>query len=80
MEIRLCVKARIVAFYKLFGNQECALKPSLDSRPIEEQSKEMKTPSCAKNKKGLDFSKPFIYCWRPQGDSNPCYRRERAMS
>jgi hypothetical protein len=21
-----------------------------------------------------------VDCWRPQGDSNPCYRRERAMS
>src|SRR5206468_11205800 len=22
----------------------------------------------------------ICYDWRPQGDSNPCYRRERAMS
>jgi hypothetical protein len=22
----------------------------------------------------------FVYNWRPQGDSNPCFRRERAMS
>ena len=22
----------------------------------------------------------IIVIWRPQGDSNPCYRRERAMS
>ena len=23
---------------------------------------------------------PFLWIWRPQGDSNPCYRRERAVS
>jgi hypothetical protein len=28
---------------------------------------------------GLPAHKSLIY-WRPQGDSNPCYRRERAMS
>ena len=22
----------------------------------------------------------FCFVWRPQGDSNPCYRRERAVS
>jgi hypothetical protein len=22
----------------------------------------------------------FMHKWRPQGDSNPCYRRERAVS
>ena len=32
------------------------------------------------NRKGPETaSGPFLF-WRPQGDSNPCYRRERAMS
>jgi len=30
----------------------------------------------AKTKKGLHFIAVPYYCWRPQGDLNPCYRRE----
>ena len=26
------------------------------------------------------MSKAFIFKWRPQGDSNPCRRRERPVS
>src|ERR1700683_677200 len=29
---------------------------------------------------GLPHSDNELIYWRPQGDSNPCYRRERAMS
>src|SRR4051794_36025245 len=28
----------------------------------------------------VDIERALICCWRPQGDSNPRYRRERAMS
>lgn len=33
------------------------------------------------NKKGSENSLPFFYnIWHSQGDLNPCYRREKAMS
>ena len=33
-----------------------------------------------KHKKGGLKASLFMLKWRPQGDSNPCYRRERAVS
>lgn len=30
--------------------------------------------------KGLLYTNRKDAIWRPQGDSNPCYRRERAVS
>ncbi len=31
-------------------------------------------------KKSLSEDRLFYYFWHSQGDSNPCYRREKAMS
>src|SRR5207248_5241516 len=38
--------------------------------------------SALPNRRWTDGDAIISYCfnWRPQGDSNPCYRRERAMS
>src|SRR4030043_737698 len=33
-----------------------------------------------KNKGSRTSATPCFYCWRPQGDSNPCCRRERPVS
>ncbi len=38
------------------------------------------TPSTARPRQAHYFAESVLLRWRPQGDSNPRYRRERAMS
>jgi hypothetical protein len=54
------------------------VKIALKRQPEGMLGRKDKVVKC-ENKEGITFVTPR-YFWRPQGDSNPRYRRERAMS
>ena len=57
-----------------FGGMKCQCEAVVDSRLIDAVG-----PS-GKRKRAAEDRQLFEIDWRPQGDSNPRYRRERAVS